>query len=112
MARRESNLAGYDDALLLSTNGEISCGTTANIIIKRNNEWLTPRIESGCLPGVMRQQGLNTGLLKEAKIAKEPEVNDQWLLINSISCHSIIKINEICLKEYKNAEMLWNSLLE
>ena len=37
-ARRESNLAGYDDALLLSTNNEISCGTTANIFIHRRNQ--------------------------------------------------------------------------
>ncbi len=100
-ARRESHLAGYDDALLISTNGEMSCGTTANLIIKRNNQWLTPRIESGCLPGVMRQQGLNAGILKEAKIAAEPEINDQWLLINSLSCHSITKVNYIKLKEYE-----------
>ena len=61
--------------MTISTNEEISCGTTANIIIKRNNEWLTPRIESGCLPGIMRQQGLNSGLIRAAKIAKQAHKN-------------------------------------
>ncbi len=112
LARRESNLAGYDDALLISTNGEMSCGTTANLIIKRNNKWLTPRIESGCLPGIMRQQGLNTGLIKEAKIAEEPEINDQWLLVNSLGCQPITKVNNTNLRQYEKAKDLWRLLLQ
>lgn len=110
-ARRESKLAGFEDALLLSTNNEMCCGTTANIIIKRKNKWLTPRIESGCLPGIMRQQGLRIGLLKEAKIEKEPEADDQWLLINSLGCQSITRVNTIHLEEYKETESLWRLLL-
>ncbi len=110
-ARYESNLAGYDDALLLSTNGEIACGTTANLLIRRNNEWLTPRVESGCLPGIMRKRGLDAGLFKEATISPKPKNNDQWLLINSLNCHSITRVNNIFLSEYKEAKTLWQSLI-
>ncbi len=110
-ARQESNLSGYDDAILLSTTGEVCCGATSNLIIHRKEEWLTPRIESGCLPGIMRQQGLNHGLLKEAKISLEPQPDDHWILINSLSCHSITKLDHIFLKEYEKTEMLWKSLL-
>ena len=110
-ARYESNLAGYDDSILLSTNGEVSCGATSNVLIKREEEWLTPRIESGCLPGIMRQKGLDNGLFKEAKISPKPENNDHWLLINSLSCHCIRKLNDVFLQEYKETEMLWKSLL-
>ncbi|KGG14526.1 MULTISPECIES: aminotransferase class IV [unclassified Prochlorococcus] len=110
-ARNESNLAGYDDALLLSTSGEIACGTTANLLIKRNGSWLTPRKESGCLPGIMRQQGLNSGLFQEAKISPKPEPNDIWLLINSLSCHPLTKLNDNNLKKYDGAELLWQSLI-
>ena len=87
------------------------CGSTANIIIKRGNLWLTPRKESGCLPGIMRQQGLNIGLIEEAKISAEPQINDQWLLINSIGCQPIIKVNSMCLKEYEGAKSRWQLLL-
>ncbi|WP_269622032.1 aminotransferase class IV [Prochlorococcus marinus] len=110
-ARSESQLHGYDDALLLSTNGELSCGTTANIIILRRNQWLTPRMESGCLPGVMREQGLKKGIIKEAKISPTPKNDDQWILINSLSCHPITKVNNIDLKRYNNVEKLWRTLL-
>ncbi|AAQ00901.1 MULTISPECIES: aminotransferase class IV [Prochlorococcus] len=109
-ARREANIAGFDDALLLSTNGEIACGTTSNLIVKRRDKWLTPHISSGCLPGIMRQQGLNSGILKEAKISPEPEPKDQWLLINSLSCHSIIKVNTKSFEEYEASKILWTSL--
>ena len=110
-ARHESNLAGYNDAILLSTTGEVCCGATSNIIINRKKEWLTPRIESGCLPGIMRQRGLENGLFKEAKISLKPETGDHWLLINSLSCQSITKLNNIILNEYKETEILWKSLL-
>ena len=106
-----SNLAGFDDAILLSSNGEISCGTTANLIIKRDNQWLTPRLESGCLPGIMREQGIKKGLFKEEEILSELNPNDEWLLINSLSCHSIKSINKLQMKEYLNSEKLWKSLL-
>ena len=109
-ARREAQLNGFDDALLLSTTGEICCGTSANLLVKRNNELLTPRLKSGCLPGVMRQQGLKSGLFKEAKINRIPQKNDEWLLINSLSCRPIYKLNKKILNTFKNAESLWLSL--
>ena len=111
-ARREARLAGYDDALLKSTNGELSCGTTSNLIIKRNNEFLTPRLESGCLPGIMREKGLESGLFKEAEIDAKPQNHDEWLLINSLSCHPIIKVNQSPLNEYSEPAQLWRSLYQ
>ncbi len=110
-ARKHAKNNGYDDALLESTNGEISCGTTANLIIKRKGELLTPRLESGCLPGIMRAQGLKMGLIKEAKISCTPQQSDEWALINSLGCNSIARINKISLKHFSQSEQLWRSLL-
>ena len=45
-ARREATLAGFDDALLQSTNNGICCGTTANLIIRRNNQWEIQKSQS------------------------------------------------------------------
>ena len=110
-AKQEAQEHGFNDALLMSTTGEISCGTTANIIVKREGQLLTPRLRSGCLPGIMRAQGLKTGILKEAKISHRPEIGDQWLLINSLSCHSISKINNTNINNFEHCEKLWKSLL-
>ena len=110
-ARHEAQIHGFDEALLLSTNNEMSCGATSNLLVKRKNIWLTPRLESGCLAGVMRQRGIDTGLFYEAEIRPEPRSGDNWLLINSLSCHSLAKVNTNFLKTYKEVELLWKSLL-
>ncbi len=109
-ARREAKISGFDDALLLSNSGELCCGTTSNLIIMRNNEFLTPRLKSGCLPGIMRQQGLNSGLFKEGKLEANLHKDDECLLINSLSCHPIKKLNNNVLKTFVNAENLWKSI--
>ncbi len=110
-ARREAQLAKCDDALLLSTNNEICCGSTSNLIVRRNKEWLTPKITSGCLPGIMRQQGLNNGLFKEATLKAKPEKEDNWLLINSLGCRPINNVNNQNLQVWENPKDLWFSLL-
>ena len=40
-ARHEAKQAGFDDALLLNIEDKMCCGTTANILVKRNNNWFT-----------------------------------------------------------------------
>ena len=111
-ARMEANLAGFDEALLLSHSGEICCGTTANLLVHRHNQWLTPRFQSGCLQGIMRQQGINTGMVKEAKINKTPEEGDEWLLINSLGCHPIHTLDQYSLSVSSNPKKLWLSLID
>ncbi len=108
----DANKKGYDDALLKSSTGEICCGSTGNILVKRDNEILTPRLESGCLPGIMRSRGISSGLFKEAYINPIPLENDEWLLLNSLSCKSIYKINDDKLQTTLNARSIWESLLD
>ena len=110
-ARIEAKNAGYDDALLLNINGDICCGTTANILVKRNNKWLTPSLNSGCLPGIMRQQGINLNIIKEDHIEATPEDDDEWFLINSLSCRPIQKLNHKKLNIKTNPQDFWLKLL-
>jgi len=111
-ARHEAQKANCDEAILLSTSGELCCGSTANLIVRRNNHWLTPRLASGCLPGVMRQQGLEHGWLQESQLEATPEKDDQWLLINSLSCQPIVKLDDHLLRAWSDPEGLWYSLLK
>ena len=111
-ARREAMIAGADDALLLSTTGEVCCGSTSNLIIQRKDKWLTPPLESGCLPGIMRAQALRQGLASEEYIEAEPKEGDQWLLINSLGCKPITQLNGKLLKIFPKAKELWLSLLD
>jgi len=111
-ARIEAKKAGFNDAILLNSQGEICCATTANILVKRENNWLTPASNSGCLPGIMRQQGIDLNIIKESLIEATPKDNDEWFLINSISCRPIQKINKKELKISTNPKEFWLRLLK
>jgi 4-amino-4-deoxychorismate lyase len=109
-ARREAQAAGAEEALLLSTTGELCCGSTANLLVRRQGQWLTPPLASGCLPGVMRQQALDLGLAQEAPLAAEPEPDDHWLLINSLSCRPIAALDGQPLAPWEDPEGFWTQL--
>ena len=111
-ARIEAKSSGFSDALLLNTNGEICCGTTSNILVKRKGNWFTPSLKSGCLPGIMRQRGIDLNIIKETFIEATPKDHDEWLLINSLSCHPIQKINQKELKISTDPKKFWLSLLK
>ena len=111
-ARLEAKKAGSNDALLLNSHGKLCCSTSANILVKRKNNWLTPPLSRGCLPGIMRQRGIDLNIIQEANIEVKPKDDDEWFLINSLSCHPIHKINQQELKLSTNSREFWLSLLK
>lgn len=113
-ARREAHDAGAQDGLLLSTSGELCCGTAANLLVCRQGEWLTPPLTSGCLPGVMRGRALLRGRARESSL--EPGILrtcDGAVLINSLGCRPIHRCDGHAVGPIssKAAEQLWRSLL-
>jgi len=94
-ARREAAAGGCDDALLTSSgpSGELCCGTTANLLVRQNDAWLTPPLASGCLPGVMRAQALERGLAQETSLQRQDLLTCSGaLLINSLGCRPIAQL--------------------
>ena len=103
-ARWEARAAGADEALLLSTSGELCCGASANLLVRRAGQWLTPPLASGCLPGVMRQRGLDRGLITEAPVNEADLQNSAGaLLLNSLGCRPISHLGETPLEAYRKA---------
>jgi branched-subunit amino acid aminotransferase/4-amino-4-deoxychorismate lyase len=113
-ARREARASGADDALLLSTAGErLCCGTTANLLLRRDGRWLTPSLSSGCLAGVMRGRALATGISQEADL--EPwavSSSEGALLINSLGCRPITSCDGHPVPRVPEPERLWRGLLD
>ena len=109
--RREAQQRGAEDGLMLSTNGSLCCGSSANLVVQRHGQWLTPPIRDGCLPGVMRGQALKQGLINEQSLSAEPQTGDQWLLINSLGCRTISQVNGEPLTNHGNGEAFWRSLV-
>jgi branched-subunit amino acid aminotransferase/4-amino-4-deoxychorismate lyase len=125
-ARREAAAAGCHDALLTSSGGEgeLSCGTSANLLVRLDGEWLTPPLSSGCLPGVMRARALELGLAREACLhPKQLQGCGGALLINSLDCRPIQHLHHQALAWpelgggrghgalAETAAALWHSLL-
>ena len=106
----EANQKNYDDCLLLNTAGEVCCGSTFNLLIKRNNKWITPRKESGCLDGIMVNKALKLNVAKEELIYPKFHPEDIVIAINSLSCRQIIKINNLKLSSDFDPIYLWDLL--
>jgi 4-amino-4-deoxychorismate lyase len=114
-ARREAQQAGAEEALLRSSSGGLCCGTTANLLVQRQGRWLTPPLSSGCLPGVMRGRLLELGLVEEAPLEASPAAGERWLLINSLGCRPLLRLDGHPLEAWPEAETeaerLWRRLL-
>jgi branched-subunit amino acid aminotransferase/4-amino-4-deoxychorismate lyase len=90
-ARREAQQRGADEALLLNTAGQLCCATTANLLLLIEGRWLTPPLASGCLPGIMRAQGLAQDWLQEAELwPVDLDRCEAGLLINSLDCRPLV----------------------
>lgn len=84
---KENNL---DDCLLVNNENYISEGISSNVFIVKDNEVLTPDLESACVDGVMRKQIIKIinqlGLkIQETKLTvKDIESSDELFLTNAI----------------------------
>ena len=106
----EANQKSFDDSILLNTSGELCCGSTFNILIKRNTHWITPRKESGCLEGIMVEKALKLKIAKEQLIFPEFQEDDIIVAINSLSCRQINKVNDLKLRSNFDPIYFWKLL--
>lgn len=54
LARRIARQSGYDEAILLNTDGLIAEGSMTNLFLIREQRLLTPPVTDGALPGIQR----------------------------------------------------------
>jgi 4-amino-4-deoxychorismate lyase len=72
-ARAEYAASQAEEILLLNERGELCDGTITNLFVRMNpgEQLLTPRVESGLLPGILRQEYLETDVAIETVIRPE-----------------------------------------
>jgi para-aminobenzoate synthetase/4-amino-4-deoxychorismate lyase len=74
-----------DEVILCNERGEVTEGTYSNIVARIDGELITPPLEAGLLPGVFREELLETGKISEKSITrKELECAEEIWLINSV----------------------------
>ena len=54
LARIEASENGYDEAIILNTDGRVAEGCVENIFVCRDGSILTPPLSTGCLDGITR----------------------------------------------------------
>lgn len=59
-AQREAVAAGADGALLTNEHGNVTEGTEGNLFVQRGEQYVTPPLACGVLPGVFRDRLLDT----------------------------------------------------
>lgn len=65
-ARQKAKELGVDEAILVNTDGNITCGATSNIFIEENGVLITPPLSDGVLDGVTRKN-----IIKERDVVEE-----------------------------------------
>lgn len=91
----------YDEVIFFNEDGELTEGSSTNIIIKLGNKYFTPPISSGVLDGCYRKMLIENRKDFEEKVITFEEilVSDRMFLINSvrkeIPVHSISKGNKV-----------------
>ena len=89
-AAREAASRGADDALMLTTTGQVSCATVANVFLLKGKKLVTPSRDQAILTGVMRQILLSLaprlGLVAEERAVTRAELHraDAVFLTNSL----------------------------
>ncbi len=56
---------GVDEVLLVGSNGEVGEGAISSYSFLIDGQWITPRLESGALPGIVRGLAVEKGLIQE-----------------------------------------------
>ncbi len=74
-----------DDVVLVNELGEAVETTIANLVVRRDGAWVTPPIDSGCLPGAYREELIDRGTLRERSVSvADLMVADEVAVINSV----------------------------
>jgi para-aminobenzoate synthetase/4-amino-4-deoxychorismate lyase len=82
---RSSRYPDADDVLLINDKGEVTESTVANVVVRLDGRWVTPPVESGCLPGVYRSVLLEEGRIHERVVTLDDLGRaDAVALINSV----------------------------
>lgn len=94
VARTEAQAAGADDALLLNTLGNVAESTAANIFLLVDGGLITPPIEDGALPGIMRGEVIRLARAEEKTVTLDILMRaSEAFLSNALGLRPIVSID-------------------
>jgi len=82
--RARAALSGLDEAVLVNERGEVCDGTITTVFFDRGAGMRTPPLSCGLLPGVLREEMLETGLCAEEVLRVEELASVRLWVGNSL----------------------------
>ncbi len=93
-AAAQAKSAGCFDALLANERGELTEGSRTNLFIRRNGRLLTPPLEAGLLPGILRATLLADGKAAEAVLLPQ-DLDDAEAVYLGNSARGLLRVRSI-----------------
>ncbi|MFM2226089.1 MAG: hypothetical protein RJA07_2291 [Bacteroidota bacterium] len=85
MATKHASAKGFDEAIVLNSNGFVADTTNSNIFIFKNNQLITPPLSDGGVDGVCRKFIINNFSVIEKSIGINELINaDEIFLTNAV----------------------------
>ena len=90
---------GFDDAILFNSKNEITESAVSNLLFKITDQWVTPPITSGVLPGIIRGLAIeNCGVrVRPIHVSEIPEIDSALSLASLRVAQPISHIGEMKL---------------
>lgn len=84
VALRWARERGAGEGIFFNNRGHLCESCTANVFVKIDGQWLTPSLDSGCLPGVMRQIVLERDAsIQESEITRAEFARSEEMFLTS-----------------------------
>ncbi len=108
LARVEALEDGYDEAIMLNSNGKIAEGSAENIFILKDGQIITPPLTSGILEGITRDSVIqiieeNGGYVVEADIDREDlyTADEVFMVGTAAEVKSVAQIDRVKISNGK-----------
>lgn len=86
---------GFDEGVRLNLSGAVSESATSNLLLKVDDQWVTPNLASGCLPGITRELALQWFEIRERVVTEEDLTDAESIyLISSLKVAQPVSLLE------------------
>lgn len=93
-----ADASGCGEAIFLNRQGFLTESTRGNLFVRRSDILLTPPLEHGLLPGVLRRELLEAGAAREAPLRlSELAGGEPWFIGNSLRGLRPARLSEVAL---------------
>ena len=99
LARGECERAGCDEGLMRDMAGNPVCATSANLLVLRDDRWITPPVDACGVAGVLRGWLVAQGLVEVAALSPDDVADaDDLALCNAV--RGILPVRPLAAREW------------